>query len=153
MNGSWRTRRGGGKPGPPARGLGKAHPGGALLRLGSQVRHGNRGERDARRSVADPGHIDAATAGLTRVNDASVFHLDPGLEPVGQPESVGRLQFVQVAEDIGWRRIVVRDVEKPECQAMEPLSRSLRDPGQRGDRRTDAHGAPPSLPLGQAECR
>jgi hypothetical protein len=144
---------GGGKPGPSARGLGKAHPGGGLLRLGSQVGHGDRGERDARRPVADPGHVDTATAGLTRVNDASVVHLDPGLEPVGQPEPVGCLEFVQVTEDIGWRRIVVCDAEEPECQAVEPLSRSLRDPGQRGDRRTDAHGAPLSLPLGQAECR
>ena len=76
-----------------------------------------------------------------------------GLEPVGQPESVGCLEFVQVTEHVRWRRIVVCDAEKPECQAVEPLSRSLRDPGQRGDRRTDAHGALLSLPLGQAECR
>ena len=130
---------GGGEAGLAARGLDKARPGGADLRVGSQVGQDDRGERDAGRAVAHLGDVDAAAAALAGVHDAAVLHLDPGLEPVGEPEPVVGGQLVEVAEHLGWWRIEVGDAE-PERQAVEPLHRSQRDPRQRGDRGLDAHG-------------
>jgi hypothetical protein len=74
------------------------------------------------------------------VHDAAAFNLDPGLQPVGEPEPVLGGQLLQVAEHLGWRRIVVGDAE-PERQAVESLHCSLGDPRQRGDRGFDAHGS------------
>jgi hypothetical protein len=118
---------GGGKAGPSARGLDKPRPVGADLRVGPQVGHGDRGERDAGRAVPHLGDVDAATTALTGVHDASVLHLDPGLKAVGEPEAVGCFQLVQVPKHLGWWRIVVGDAEEPERQAVEALRGSLRD--------------------------
>jgi hypothetical protein len=93
-----------------------------------------------------------AAAALAGVHDAAVLDLDPGLEAVDEPEAVGRLELVQVAELLGWWRVVVGDVE-PERQAVEALHRSLGDPRQRRDRGRNVHGTPPELAHDQAGCR
>jgi hypothetical protein len=68
-------------------------------------------------------------AALAEVHDAAVLDLDPALQPVDHAEAVGCLQRVQVAEHLGWWRIVMGDAE-PERQAVEALHRSLGDPRQ-----------------------
>jgi hypothetical protein len=120
--GSWRTRRGGGEAGPAAGGLHEPHRAGADLRRGSQVGQGDRGEGDAGRPIAYFGDVDAAAAALAGIHDAAVLDLDPGLQPVDEPEPVVGGQFVQVAEHLGWWRVVVGDAE-PEREAVETLHR------------------------------
>jgi hypothetical protein len=66
---------------------------------------------------------------LAGIHDPPVLHFDPGLELVGEAEPVGCGQLIEVAEYIGWWRVVVGDTE-PEGQAVEPFYRPEWDPRQ-----------------------
>jgi hypothetical protein len=92
--------------------------------VGTKVGQGDRGERDAGRSIAHSGDVDTAAAALACFHDPAVLHLDPGLEPVDEPEAVVCFELVQVAKDLRWWRVVVGDA-KSERQAVEALHRSL----------------------------
>jgi hypothetical protein len=75
---------------------------------------------------------------LAGVDDVPVLDLDPGLEPVGIADAAGPDELVQVAEHLGWWRIVVGDAELKR-QTKESLHGSLRDPRHRGDRGLKSH--------------
>ena len=89
-NGGCVTGRGSGHAGAAAGRLGEPHP--AVADLGRQLTvgerdglHGDRPDAEVQR-----GRADLAAAGVPVADDAAVLDLDPGLEPVGEAEAVGR---------------------------------------------------------------
>jgi len=102
---------------PPAVWTNRAQVG-PISGSGRKSGRATRGERDAGWAVADLGDVDAAVAGLASVHDASVLHLDPGLEPVGQPEAVA----CSSSRSPGPRgaRIEVGDAQEPEVRRLNP---------------------------------
>ena len=69
-------------------------------------------------------------SGLAVIDDRPVDDLDPGGEPVGEAERTGGVQFLEAAELLWWRIVVVADSEV-ERQPGEPLDRFRWDPRDR----------------------
>jgi hypothetical protein len=76
-------------------------------------------------------------SGLPVAEDPSVLDVDPCSELVGEPESIGGAERLQILEDVRWGLVVVSDPEV-EGDLQHALNRFRRDPRDRGDRRLDA---------------
>ena len=79
--------------------------------------------------AADPHQraTEVAVAHLAVIDDRPVDDVDPGAEPVGEPERTGGVEILEAAESRRWRIVVVADTEV-ERKSSEPFDRFRRDP-------------------------
>ena len=90
------------------------------------------------RSDAEPEGRGAhqAPALVAGVDDATVVHLDPADEAVGEAEAVGGSEGFEVLDHIGWRIVVVGE-PGAEDRLVQAGHRFGRDPAEAGDARFD----------------
>ena len=98
------------------------------------------GKGDLAAVEVEPGTRDDAASVPAIVDDPTAVDLDPALELVGLSEAIGIPQLVEIVEHLGWRLVVMGDRD-PDRELWQPVERSERQPGNRGDGRFDAHHA------------
>src|SRR5262249_40788887 len=115
---------------PATRGLQKAHPAVAQLRIALQVRKLDGQEPVEQRADLDHRRTHQAAPAVTGSGDlAATAHIDPGPQDIGATEPVGSRQSLDVTK-IFWWRLVVMSEPSTISQPASPGDRIRRDPRQ-----------------------